>query len=389
MKIAGENVVRFVPALAILYLAIVVILLLYPFNFSSPFTSRENSVTWPNNGPDNAQGVRFGDSGMLVSDGPPMSLFKKLRSGKGLSVELWLSTALPEQFGPARILTYSLNPWEWSFTVGQQRNDLVFRLTTTDDGPNTEVEDAFVSGRLQHIVVTYDFSQMRLYVDGRRVETAMRGGGFDTWDPTCLLVFGNEASGGRPWDGTIAFAAIYDRPLDDAAIAARYDAGYKAESRTAGRARDAGLVLAYDFGRDGNDRARPLGPAATASSMPVLKTPARVPSAARLFFLRFGGKTLYGVTSAWDLIRNVILFLPFGVLGFALLWRRTGSITAVAITVLGAGLFSATCEALQFFLVSRTSSILDVATNATGALLGAAVCAWWVGRIPRGRAATR
>jgi len=389
MKSGGENVVRFAPALAVLYLAVVVVLLLFPFNFSSPFASRANTVRWLNNGPDNAKGVRFGGSGMLVSDGPPVSLFEKLRSGKGLSVELWLSTALPEQFGPARILTYSLNPWEWSFTVGQHGNDLIFRLTTTDDGPNARVEDIFVPGRLQHIVVTYDFSQMRLFVDGRRVDTAARGGGFDTWDPTCLLVFGNEASGGRPWDGTIAYAAIYDRSLDDAAIAARYDAGYAAGSQTSRRARDAGLVLAYDFGRDANDRARPLGPAVTTSSMPGLKTPARVPSAARLFFLRFGGKTLYGVTSAWDLIRNVILFLPFGVLGFVLLSRRTGLVAAVVIIVLGAGLFSATCEALQFFLVSRTSSILDVATNAAGALLGAVVCVWWVGRVPRGRADTR
>lgn len=376
------KLVRFAPGLAILYLAIVLVLLLYPFDFSSPFGTRENSVTWLGDG----KGVRFGESGMLVSDGPPAALFEKLKSGTGLSVELWLSTARSKQYGPARILSYSLNPWEWNFTVGQYGRDLVFRLETMDGGPNTWVADAFVTGKLQHVVVTYDFSHMRLYVDGRKAEAAMRRGGFDTWNPAFLLVLGNEASGARPWDGTIAYAAIYDRPLDDAGIAARFDAGYRAGSRMNG----AGPVLAYDFGRGLNGRGGHPDAAAMVSPMPDLVAPARVPSATRLFFLRYGGKTLYRETSAWDLIRNVILFLPFGVFGFILVERRTRSVAmAIAITVVGAIVVSATCEALQYFLASRTSSIFDVATNATGALVGAVGCVWWIGRPIRGRAATR
>ena len=77
-------------------------------------------------------------------------------------------------------------------------------------------------------------------------------------------------------------------------------------------------------------------------------------------------------SSAWDLIRNVILFVPFGVFGFALVARRTRSAAAaIAVTVAAAFLVSATCEALQFFENERTSSILDLATNTGGALLGA------------------
>ena len=367
MAQGAPSFARFGSALAVLYLAAVFFLLLYPFDFSWPFAAQDNSVAWPQDG----EGAQFGKTGLLVSASPPASLYKRLSVGDRLSVELWLSAASAYQKGPARIISYARNPWESNFTIGQQRRDLIVRLRTTrtdaDGIPSLDVGNAFHPGVMQHVVVTHDSTEERVYIDGKlRAESATPRGNFSTWDPTHLLAFGNEADGGRPWDGRIAYAAIYDRPLPAETVAARFKAGYGAGGQPAAP----GLLLAYDFthglpaqGAEGTDRR---------SSMPRLEKPAKVPTYSRLFFLYIDGKMNFAVSSAWDLIRNVILFVPFGVFGFALVARRTRSAAAaIAVTVAAAFLVSATCEALQFFENERTSSILDLATNTGGALLGA------------------
>jgi hypothetical protein len=358
-----------------LYLTILFLVLLYPFDFSSPYASRENSVAWL----DNANGVQLGKSGMLVSAGPPVALFRQLISGEGLTIELWLSSASANQGGPARIISYSLNPWERNFTLGQQGNDLIMRLRTTktdaNGTPSLDVANVFIPGKMQHIVVVYDFVEERIYVDGSlRAASALHQGNFKTWDPSYFLVLGNEVSGARPWNGVIAYAAIYERPLPDNAVAAKYNAGYPPSNLLA----TAGRLLAYKFEHGMQGLESGSDTLSTIFPMPRLEKPARVATYSRLFFLRFGGKMMFEYTSAWDLIRNVILFVPFGVFGFAFVERRTRSTTAaVLMTVIGASLVSAMCEALQIFLAERTSSILDLGTNAAGALVGAVGCYYW------------
>ncbi len=120
-----SSLAQIAPTLATLYLAVIISVLLYPFEFSLPSSaSLENSVEWR---PD-AAGVQFGRSGMLHSAAPPVSLYRRLLSGKGLTIEVWLSSATANQGGPARIVSYSLNPGERNFTLGQQGNDLIMRL---------------------------------------------------------------------------------------------------------------------------------------------------------------------------------------------------------------------------------------------------------------------
>ncbi|WP_323123526.1 VanZ family protein [Burkholderia alba] len=79
--------------------------------------------------------------------------------------------------------------------------------------------------------------------------------------------------------------------------------------------------------------------------------------------------------TAFDVVTNVLGYLPFG--GFAVLalhprWR--GTLAVLIASVLGAVL-SGAMEALQTYLPERVSSNLDLAANALGALLGAALVA--------------
>lgn len=75
------------------------------------------------------------------------------------------------QKGPARIVSFAPGVNVRNFTLGQQQRDLVFRLRTPiTDGSTVELtaHEIFGTKALQHIVVTYDGSQLFLYVNGRR-----------------------------------------------------------------------------------------------------------------------------------------------------------------------------------------------------------------------------
>jgi glycopeptide antibiotics resistance protein len=78
--------------------------------------------------------------------------------------------------------------------------------------------------------------------------------------------------------------------------------------------------------------------------------------------------------SATDIIENIALFVPLGFL-FQLTRRRTG--WRPLLKAFGFGLLvSAAVEACQLFLPGRDSSVIDVATNGMGALLGAGAAAY-------------
>ena len=74
------------------------------------------------------------------------------------------------------------------------------------------------------------------------------------------------------------------------------------------------------------------------------------------------------------MIINVLGFVPLGFLAMGLLaamrrtgfWQSLGSVVAFCLCV------SLVIELVQYFLPGRSSSLVDVATNAGGALLGTA-----------------
>ena len=70
-----------------------------------------------------------------------------------------------------------------------------------------------------------------------------------------------------------------------------------------------------------------------------------------------------------DTVQNILLFIPFGVLGVLAGRRRTIS-RVVIVTGLGTCL-SVVVETLQLFTTNRVTSLADVATNTAGALAGA------------------
>jgi VanZ family protein len=88
----------------------------------------------------------------------------------------------------------------------------------------------------------------------------------------------------------------------------------------------------------------------------------------------------------FDLIVNVLGYLPLGALGVLALHPRLRGLAAVLAATAGGVLLAGAIEALQTYLPTRVSSNIDLATNSAGALLGALLAApLAAGLIDRGR----
>lgn len=88
----------------------------------------------------------------------------------------------------------------------------------------------------------------------------------------------------------------------------------------------------------------------------------------------------------FDLIVNVLGYLPLGALGVLALHPRLRGMAAVIAATAGGILLTGAIEALQTYLPARVASNVDLATNSAGALLGALLAAPLAsGLIDRGR----
>jgi len=195
------------------YMLMLFVALLWPFDFA--FQREKNNVHWITK----SNGIEFRQRGQVLSRSSTENLCGRLLIGTGFSLEMWIASENEVQSGPARIVSYSLNTGLRNFTLGQSGENLVMRLRTTKTdlngiNPHLKVANVFGSAGLQHIVVTYDFLEQRVYINGTiQAREKIPGGRFTNWDPSYYLVLGNEATGDRPWLGKIFFLAMYSRPL--------------------------------------------------------------------------------------------------------------------------------------------------------------------------------
>lgn len=149
------------------------------------------------------------------------------------SIEAWVVPANVSQ-EEANIISYSGGATERNFTLGQTlyNYDAFNRSTATslngDPALSTADADEDLQATLQHVVVTYDaVNGRRIYVNGEFTDDIDPdvGGTMVDWDDSFALIFGNEASSGRQWQGTLRLVAIHNRVLSDAQIAQNFAAG--------------------------------------------------------------------------------------------------------------------------------------------------------------------
>ena len=154
---------------------------------------------------------------------------ERVRSSDEVSVEVWFSLDHLPQSGPARVMTLSdgTSPGEMNLHVGVEDYGVSFRIMTDCDDFNWIIaEDVLRAGQLHHVVATHRPGEIVVAVDGEVVSRArVRAGVLDGWDGSFPLVLGDEATGGRPMEGTIRRVALYDRAMSPDQITRAHAAG--------------------------------------------------------------------------------------------------------------------------------------------------------------------
>lgn len=288
--------------------------------------------------------VRFSMPGIVLIEGSPAWVGSAMRSNR-LQLAMRMRSSVPEQLGPARILTFSLNPYERNLTVAQDGSDLVIRLRTAstdkngmiDGNPVARVPRFFLKSDWIDLLIAVEPQRLRVRVGDEPIideELPLRP--LETWDPSYRLALGNELTGDRPWIGEIGQVAV--------------QAGHSKR-------------IYHEIGR---------------LSLPdifflTMKPPELTP--------------LYQMNPK-DAIENILLYVPLGFVFSLLLGVRKnrGRWVSVLGVLICVAAVSGSMEFLQFFVPLRAPSIDDVIFNTLGGGLGLTMAVWAPG-VVRGRSA--
>jgi VanZ family protein len=365
------------------YGIILTFVLLWPFDFGF---LHKNNVKWARDG----DGVIF-YAGQIMSTTPCKSLLNKILSGEGLSIELSVASQNDNQSGPARIITYSADPMQRNFTVGQEKNGLVVRLRTinTDNNglyPHIELPGVFASKEIQHIVITYDFKGLSIFVNGTlRLRQQAPFGSLDNWDPSYYLIFGNEATGNRPWVGRLYYAAIYNRPIAESEISQHYIKGgwFHKNKNQEDLIKETGLVARYFFNEGKGNRIQDSSGNSNLINLAIHRV---IQSQSRSYLSLYFKNDTNDLEFWKDIFLNIAAFIPLGFFFHAFLRIRFSiSFRISALILLMGGVFTISIESIQYFSASRHSSMLDVIDNLLGVFLGIALDRLYAGYLENWR----
>lgn len=117
--------------------------------------------------------VSLGDGpGFLIPHAVSRQFAEMAMRHNAFSIRAQIESADLAQQGPARIVSFSADPFHRNFDLGQQGRTLVFRVRTAVTGENgergrTETSPILEAGRVISVVGSYDGSVARIFVDGR------------------------------------------------------------------------------------------------------------------------------------------------------------------------------------------------------------------------------
>ena len=216
---------------------------------------------------------------------------------------------------------------------------------------------------LKYIVIIYNLSEQRVYINGeQKARSNILKGNFSNWDPSCRLVIGNDVTGNRPWKGKIYYVAVYDRALTEQEIRNNYlsefqskvnmhppvlwkkrntkDTGFKAK----------GPVVRYLFDEGKGNVIHDTGSGLKPVNLfiPEYIRPTNKP------FLDFSSDYLHSKSQFSDIIINILIFIPLGILIHGMLRTRYGLTLKISLATLLAGtLFSLGVESITTFFYDQ------------------------------------
>jgi hypothetical protein len=151
------------------------------------------------------------------------ALRRQLVETDEFSVAVDFSTTSLDQEGPVRLFTISKGAAAGQVNVhlGLEQDDLSVRFRTSCDVFNSVVvPDVITAGAFHRVVVTWGAGTLDIWVDEvRRESVALPWGDLDRWNPNFPIIVGDEAGGGRRFDGSVYSVTMWDRVLDDPILA--------------------------------------------------------------------------------------------------------------------------------------------------------------------------
>lgn len=196
----------------------------------------DTSSTWVSDGLE-----LTGTGGGAIATGSSSKIRNGLQATGAMSVEIWATPAQAQQYGPARLVTLSLDGSFRSFSLVHGVLDdtektgapdaLGLRLNTStlldENGIPTMYTPSVVQTQPTHILVSRDpGGEVLLWVDGELAHSEIRDGDFSVWPSTHSFGVGNEITLNRPYHGVIHLVAVYDRALSGTEVDQNYLAGY-------------------------------------------------------------------------------------------------------------------------------------------------------------------
>lgn len=174
-------------------------------------------------------GIQVVDSASIASTDTGQQLIDRLTSSQ-ITIEVWVKPLFTTQFGPARIVTFSKDHLERNFTLGQENDQYVVRLRTSQTNlqgfPDIVTPVGSLTDNLTHVVFTYEQGSVKIYIDGTEMVSESRTGDFSNWDGSMHIGLANEFVSDRTWTGAIHLVAIYSKALTSSEVMSNYQAGF-------------------------------------------------------------------------------------------------------------------------------------------------------------------
>jgi hypothetical protein len=317
---------------------------LWPFD---PFPP--NRVSWL----PEANGISFGNSGVVVSDAP-------LTTGSGLSgsysVEILLRPATVES--SQTILTFYAEDNPRPFLVRQSRSDLFISHGFVEFAG---LDHFFGQGQLVFLAMISGPSGTVVYRNGHQARA------FATFrilpnDLSGKIVMGSSAMYVESWQGEVHGLAIYSRELLPAEVLQDYNTWIGGHGIGDSHGATASFAFTEHAGRYIHN---------SVVSGPNLEIPTffEVPSHGFLTSPAKDFEANWGYVS--HLFENIAGFVPLGFFLCAYLAMTRSQRRAILYATVASGILSLTIEVLQAYIPQKESDVTDIITNTLGAFAGA------------------
>jgi VanZ like family/Concanavalin A-like lectin/glucanases superfamily len=330
---------------------------LWPFN---PFP--RNRVSWL----ESADGIRFSQRGVVLS--PQTLELSGLSSASDCSLELWIRPAQTDSVSTVLDFYDPGNPWR--FLVRQYHSGLIVSHDVPVQGEKPrriklDIDDGLRQDELTFITITSGRDGTHVYFDAKPKRTFPHFQ-ISLDDLSGQLILGSSTVQPDAWSGDVRALALYPRELSPEEVLGSYRRWTQSPRSDGSGANSAAVFYAFSE-RRGNlihDRG--------ASHRDLL-----IPSAYQVphhsFLTPPWREFDLSWDYFWDVLRNILGFMPLGFLLCALFRRSAFPRHAVLYSTLLGGALSLSVEILQAYIPQRGSGMTDVVTNTLGAALGAAL----------------